>query len=113
MRYAPEVYSSVTVDFVICVEDWGSKFCAIVNPKPQSRENSMASDLSRLPTRFTVRFENLPGEFGFPCKNSGPQTLHLLVRDQPAFVKEICNPIVLHVVRFGLRANIGKNFERD
>src|SRR5437667_7631074 len=26
----------------------------------------MASDLSRLPTRFTVRFENLPGELASP-----------------------------------------------
>src|SRR5438128_10957971 len=72
----------------------------------------MASDFVKAPDEIHCSLREFAWRVGFPCKNSRPQTLHLLVRDQPAFVKEICNPIVLHVVRFVLRSNIGKCFER-
>src|SRR6266576_5810994 len=58
-------YSTMSVDLSIkIVYEWEGALEG--NSKPHIFVNSSASDLSRLDSRFTVRFENRPGELASP-----------------------------------------------
>lgn len=59
--------SNFGVDFFGEIENRSGRG-PISKTKPQSVVNNMALVLSRLPRRFTVRFENRPGELASPAR---------------------------------------------
>jgi hypothetical protein len=49
----------------------------------------------------------------FSRKDFGPDSLHLFIGDQTAFVEEICDPVILHALRLGLWSDLWQSFVCD
>src|SRR3972149_8433637 len=91
----------LVVDFALLVKDKGHNIADYPAKAAQTYEQ-LSVRLIKVSEQIDCARGESAGRVCFTGEDARPKLLHLAVGDDAALVKEICDPVVRHVLRVGL-----------